>query len=358
MGFTGSRLKVARERRGLTKLQLADRARLSVRSITAYESGETTPTEEHVEQLASILRFPVSFFGEPDLELPLPDTASFRSMKSMTAAQRDMALAAGALSMEICKWIEQRFKLPPPSLPNLRGTEPEAAAMELRAAWGLGSKPIKNMLHLLELHGVRVFSLVQDSVEVDAFSLWQGHVPYVFLNTLKSGERGRFDAAHELGHLVLHRHGEPSGRDAEQQADEFASAFLMPRETVIANAPRFAAVENLVALKRIWGVSVSALVVRLHRLGLISEWHYRRLCIELNQKGYRKTEPDAIPRETSQILDKVFTALKQEGTTKPDVSRVLHLQVTDLEALVFGLVMVPMGDGASDVGVRPRLRLV
>ncbi len=351
MGFTGSRLKVARERRGLTKVELAERTHLSVRSITAYESGDTTPTDEHVEHMASILRFPVSFFGEPDLGMPLPDTASFRSMKSMTASQRDMALAAGALCMEISRWIAtQRFNVPEPSIPNLRGSEPEAAAMELRDAWGLGSKPIKNMVHLLELHGARVFSLVQESVEVDAFSLWQGSVPYLFLNTLKSGERGRFDAAHELGHLVLHRHGEPSGRDAEQQADEFASALLMPRETVIANAPRLAALENLIALKRIWRVSVIALVVRLHRLALISDWHYRRLCIELGQKGYRKNEPDPIPRETSQVLEKVFNTLKEEGTTKVEVSRALHLHVSDLEALVFGLVVVPAGGGPTGGG--------
>lgn len=356
MGFTGSRLRVARERRGLTKVELAERVDPSVRSITAHESGDTTPTMEHVEQYAAILRFPVSFFGEPELEMPLPDTASFRSMKSMTASQRDMALAAGALCMEISRWIaSQRFKPLDPSIPDLRGTEPEAAAMELREAWQLGSKPIKNMVHRLEMHGVRVFSLVQDSVEVDAFSLWQGSAPFVFLNTFKSGERSRFDAAHELGHLVLHRHGEPSGREAEQQADEFASAFLMPRETVIANAPRFATPENLIALKRIWGVSVFALLVRLHRLQLISEWHYRRLCIEL--RNYRKNEPDPIRRETSQVLDKVFNVLKQEGMSKVEIAKALHLHLTDLEALVFGLVVMPSGGSPVGGGRRSHLRL-
>lgn len=61
--------------------------------------------------------------------------------------------------------------------------------------------------------------------------------------------------------------------------------------------------------------------------------------------SYRKNEPDPIPRETSQVLDKVFNTLKQEGTTKVEVSRALHLHVTDLEALVFGLVVVPAGGG-------------
>lgn len=45
--------------------------------------------------------------------------------------------------------------------------------------------------------------------EIDAFSLWRDDRPYIFLNTSKSAERSRFDAAHELGHLVLHRQGTP-----------------------------------------------------------------------------------------------------------------------------------------------------
>jgi hypothetical protein len=39
----------------------------------------------------------------------------------------------------------------------------------VRQAWGLGELPIKNMVHLLESKGVRVYSLAIDAVEVDAF---------------------------------------------------------------------------------------------------------------------------------------------------------------------------------------------
>jgi Zn-dependent peptidase ImmA (M78 family) len=57
--------------------------------------------------------------------------------------------------------------------------------------------------------GVSIFSMAEDTAEVDAFSLWRDTTPFVFLNTLKSAERSRFDAAQELGHLVMHRHGGP-----------------------------------------------------------------------------------------------------------------------------------------------------
>ncbi|MET9565773.1 ImmA/IrrE family metallo-endopeptidase [Streptomyces tauricus] len=74
----------------------------------------------------------------------------------------------------------------------------------VRTRWDLGQAPAPNMVHLLEAHGVRVFSLPPDSLEVDAFAVWRSGVPFVFLHTLKTVERARFFAAHELGHLVMH----------------------------------------------------------------------------------------------------------------------------------------------------------
>ena len=186
----------------------------------------------------------------------------------------------------------------------------EAAADLLRSHWGLGELPIKNVVHQLESKGVRVFSLSVDAFEVDAFSMWRENTPFVFLNTKKSAEHSRFDAAHELGHLVMHRHGAPQGQDAERQANTFSSAFLMPHANVLANAPRFATVDTLVKLKKYWTVSVAALAYRLHMVGILSDWHYRTLCIQIASRGYRKQEPDEAQRETSQVLEKVFRLLQ------------------------------------------------
>jgi Zn-dependent peptidase ImmA (M78 family) len=163
-------------------------------------------------------------------------------------------------------WVESRFDLPAPDLLDLRDEQPEVAALVLRQHWGLGERPIKNMVHLLEAKGIRVYSLAENSVEVDAFALWHSKTPFVFLNTLKSAEHGRFDAAHELGHLVLHRHSGPQIPDAEKQANAFASAFLTPRASVLARAPRMATLRNLIQLKKQWIVSVAALTYRLHAL--------------------------------------------------------------------------------------------
>jgi Zn-dependent peptidase ImmA (M78 family)/DNA-binding XRE family transcriptional regulator len=342
------------------KNKLAELVGVTGRSITAYEAGESEPSETTVDALASTLGFPKEFFSAPDTDEPIPGAASFRALTKMTAAQRDAALAAGALAVELGAWVHARFKLPRVDVPDLRDHDPEAAADALRARWGLGERPVGNMVHLLEAMGVRVFSLAEQCLEVDAFSMWREDCGYVFLNTQKSAEHGRFDAAHELGHLVLHRHGGPRGREAELEANRFASAFLMPRGSVLAVAPKFVTVDTLVQLKSAWAVSVAALAHRLRSLELLTEWHYRSLCIEIAQRGYRKTEPRGVARETSMVFKKVFDALRAEGITKTHIARDLHLQAADVEALVFGLVLTPIDGGGHPSPARSgsTLRLV
>ena len=330
--------------------RLAGLIDVTAKAVSDYEKGEYPPSDETLARIATATRFPLGFFAGGDLHEPTPDTASFRSMSRMTAGQRDAALGAGALAFMLNDWVESRFDLPAPDLLDLRDEQPEVAASVLRQQWGLGERPIKNMVHLLEAKGVRVYSLAENSVEVDAFALWHSKTPFVFLNTLKSAEHGRFDAAHELGHLVLHRHSGPQIPDAEKQANAFASAFLMPRASVLANAPRMATLRNLIQLKRQWVVSVAALAYRLHALDLLSDWHYRTLCIEMGQNGYRKNEPEGAQRERSHILATVFAALRDEGVSKTAVADQLQIDVDELDRLVFGLMIMSLSGGGQSSG--------
>lgn len=351
--FKPSRLVIARKRRAMTKVSLTEASGVSLRSVSAYENGHTTPDEASLTALAKALRFPVDFFTAPELDEPPQHIVSFRSLSSMTAGKRDSAIAAAAIAMDLSKWLEDRFSLPAPNVPDLRGVDAELAAEEVRAAWGVGTRPIRNMVHLLEANGVRVFSLAEVGEAVDAFSFTKDRTPFVFLSTAKSAERSRFDAAHELAHLVLHRHGVPS-RDAEREADRFAAAFLMPKASVVSVVPRNPTIATLLELKTSWSVSVAALAHRIHSLGMISEWHYRTLCIEIAKRRYRTTEPNPIPRETSQLLEKVFAAIREDGLTKADVARDLHVHLADIQALVFGLVLVPLtGGGRSGPPTSP-----
>lgn len=389
--FNCTRFALARKRRGITKRALADRIGVSERSVSAYENGATSPERNTVAKIAQILGFPEAFFFAPDVDELRPDVASFRALTKMTAAQRDMALSAGSIALLMNEWIEQRFDLPQPDIPDLgrssstvnttapiaptstegdlyptAGNEhdPEAYAETLRQYWGLGELPVKNMIFLLESRGIRVFSLAIDAREVDAFSMWYGSKPFIFLNTNKTAERCRFDAAHELGHLVMHRHGEPHGQDAEKEANAFASAFLMPRKSVLANAPRLATLPSLIAHKKYWTVSAAALNYRLHSLGLTTDWNYRTLCVQLSQYG-RDKEPEGAPFETSQILSKVFASLRAEGISKNDVAHDLMVSPEEINELTFGLMLNALNGGngrSSNINQsskgRPNLHIV
>lgn len=362
--FNPTRLTIARKRRGKTKTRLAEEAQVSTRIISMYERGDSEPSPETLGNLSKALQFPEAFFFRGDLDEPNPEGASFRGLASMTAAQRDRALAAGSLAIEISSWIGERFRLPEADIPSMRGFGPEAAADAIRSHWGLGEKPCPNMVHLLEAHGVKVFSLPRDSRSVHAFSFWNEDEPFVFLTTDTSGERGRFDAAHELGHLLLHRDGRIRGRAAELEADRFASAFLMPRSSILGHAPVVPFLDSLIKLKRVWKVSLMALIHRLQSTGLITEWQYRTLCIQCSERGFRKSEPNGVARERSQVWDKVFEALKNDGRSQASVARDLALRVSDLNALTFGLVVEPSRGGSPDptneAGSRgkPELRVV
>jgi Zn-dependent peptidase ImmA (M78 family)/DNA-binding XRE family transcriptional regulator len=363
--FNKSRLALARERRGWTKRKLAEKVGVTDRSIMLFESGQMEPGDVTLELIAEVLEFPVEFFIGPDLEKVPTDAVSFRALSKMTAAQQKAAEAAVPLAFALSDWIAERFRLPDADVPKLGpGIDPETAAEVVRSEWGLGESPIPNVVHLLEAHGVRVFSLAEETRQVDAFSFWRPSsdpTPYVFLNTKKSGEHSRLDAAHELGHLVMHwHHDPPQGRQAEQEAQRFGSAFLMPSAAATASAPRFVTLAEVKARKRRWRVSAMAYVYRLHQLGLLSDWQYRTLNVEMSKRGYRTKEPNGIPRETSQVLNKVFNALRREGVGKGDIANALAIYPPDLDALVFGLAMLPMsGEGhggqAENAPARPRL---
>jgi Zn-dependent peptidase ImmA (M78 family)/DNA-binding XRE family transcriptional regulator len=359
--FNPRRLTLARKRRGMTKTLFARLTGVRTRTVSAWEHSEFEPEDERIEKIAQVLRFPRRFFFGDDLEEPTAEGVSFRALTKMTAAQREMALSAGAIAFALDSWIDKRFELPAADVPNFRGElDPEAAAQSLRQYWGLGEQPIKNIVHLLESKGIRVFSLSMDAREVDAFSAWHESRPFVFLNTKKSAERSRFDAAHELAHLVLHRHGVPQGQEAEREANNFASAFLMPRRSILAHAPKLPTIQNLIQSKKFWGVSVAALAYRLSRLKVVSEWHHRSLCIEIAKNGYRENEPQEGQRETSQVLSKVFSALRNEGISKANVADQLSLPVEEIDTLVFGLTLTGLsGDGFANRGnSRPNLRIV
>lgn len=322
----------------MTAKALAEEANVTTVSLSRIKTGKQEPSDATIERIAAALGYPTAFFVKDDPD-PVPEAAvSFRSLAAATQRERKAAIAAGTLAYEVADWLTARYNVPPADLiDHSQERDPAGAARALRQHWSLGERPIGNLVRLLEAKGVRVFSLAENTQNVDAFSCWRGAEPYVFLNTFKTTERSRFDAAHELGHLVLHRHGGSNqGDEAEAQANAFASSFLMPRADVIASVPRTTRLDQLVRAKRRWGVSVSALVYRMHKLGLLTDWQRRTFYVQI-RKRFGTSEPDGLPRERSAVWDHVLRDLWQQRRTKADLASELGLPHEELENLLFGL---------------------
>lgn len=343
--FEETRLKLARARRGLTAKALAEQAGVSVDTIKRLEKGQNKPEPHTIAKLAEALDYPEVFFFGSKVDTIDPSAVSFRSFSKMTARERDASLGAGTVGLMLSAWVEERFGLPEPELLDLSyESDPEIAATHMRQHWSLGQQPIADLLALLEVKGIRLFSLTENTASVNAFSFWRGGRPYMFLNNFKTPESSRYDAAHELAHLVMHMHGDPKkGRNVEREANAFASAFLMPTEDVLARIPARVTTDTIIRAKARWRVSAMAMAYRLHQLKCLSEWQYKSICIDLTRRGYRTGEPSGIAREKSKVWRQVLTMLWQERVTKADIARELGLPLREIEGLIWSLTAEETG---------------
>ncbi len=338
MVFNPSRLKLARTRRQLTIKKLAELVGLTPRAVSEYEKERCTsvPKGQTIASISEALFYPPEFFfEEDDIDEVATDSVSFRSLKSMKASHQHAAISAGSLGVMVDTYLRDKFELPKVNLPDLKDSTPEEAATLIRSEWGLGNNSISDVISLLEKYGVRVYSLDEKTAAVDAFSFWRDGVPYVFLNTQKSGERSRFDACHELGHLVLHRESVPQGKDIEREADTFAAYFLMPTDTVKKLSGRFFSISDILKLKKSWKVSAMALIVHMRRLEVLSEWQYKSMIIEASKMGLRTKEIEGIPKEKSKLLNNILEKLKLKNIGVSDIAKDLKLPVEEVSNLLF-----------------------
>jgi Zn-dependent peptidase ImmA (M78 family) len=192
---------------------------------------------------------------------------------------------------------EERVSFPSLDLPtdlhvgaSTSHEEIEHIAQALRERWGLPPGPIPHVVRLLELHGIVVTRYRAESVRLDAFSQPFGDRPIVVLGDDKgAADRSRLDAAHELGHLVMHPDPQPGDRTLENQTNRFAAAFLIPRREITDSLPtRRVDWIEMVSLKREWGVSIGALLYRAHDLGRLEPAAYENAMKTMSRRGWRK----------------------------------------------------------------------
>lgn len=325
--FDGTRLTVARRLRRKTKATLAREVGVTPTAIAQFEKNISKPTQGVLAQVCLQLGLPREFFGAGRPLTLLPASgAHFRSLRSTSAASREQALAYGELCLDLVDLIGAYVDLPPVSLPELELPEELSdddiaeAARLTREAWSIEPGPIPSVVQALEAHGVIALRLpAQTDAAVDAFSTHSGRRPLVFLSPTKDDKaRSRFDAAHELGHLVLHPDTEPGSKLVEQEAHRFAAELLMPREEIFDDLPRRISWPAFHDLKRHWGVSLRALVFRAHSLGRLSEASYRRANQQLSVWGLPEPGPLG-PAEPPQVLGMARQLISDSGYDFDDI---------------------------------------
>lgn len=319
--FDPERLTLARELRGLTKQDLAEKIGKTSSAVSQFESARARPDGQTVARMMLALSVPASFFAKtqdgPKLSVIPLDIGHFRSLRAASQRDRRMLLAKGSLMGALLAFLELKVNLPQERVTQaaavpVNAEAIETLAMEVRRKWDLNLGPIGNMVNLLERNGVVVIPIDEACREVDAFSLWNNKRPCIFLVMEKgSTSRTRMDAAHELGHLIMHADVAAGSPELERQANHFGSALLMPRDSFFHEAPQRLNWDHIWELKRRWKVSAAAIIRRTHDLGIFSESTYRRAFVQLNQFG-RTSEPHEPPKETPVALAKALAVIEQK----------------------------------------------
>lgn len=372
--FEPDRLREAREVRSLTQPALAEMVGLTRQAISQYELGRSNPSPETLSAIANCLRFPEHRFVRP-----LVNRASipifFRSMASASKSARARAERRfGWLTNDVCRFLSEYVLFPEANFPKLNipqdpaalcADDIERAATETRRHFGIGDGPISNVVLLLENHGAIIARQELSANKLDAYSAVIGDRPFIVLGSDKaSAVRSRFDAAHELAHIVLHAHLSRSrvhkpeiNKILERQANYFAGAFLMPKSVFIREFPG-PSLDELVVLKRRWLVSVAAMTRRAYNLRLVTDYDYKRMNANRMRRWNRKWEPldDELAHEQPRFISRSFDLLIDNGlVSRASIEAEIGIYAEDIESAA-GLEPGFFGDGVRHFKF-PQLKL-
>lgn len=355
--FIGERLTEAREAKGiLTMTSLAELLEKSKNLISLYESNKSKPSPQMVALMADKLGVKESFFL-----LPLPQRATnpiFSRSRHMSTKHTRIVIERkfGWAKWLIDVYLKSFMDMPELNIPTrkdlgvpkdpreLTPVKIEEIAQRSRDFWGLGIFPIDNITTLLESNGILMTCGFVDSDKIDAFSNiseYDGSL-HMFLGLDKgSAMRSRFDASHELAHLLLHSHLQDAQitdklhRLLEEQANRFASAFLLPAAS-FKNDVWMTTIEAFKILKKDWKASVGAIIKRCDDLGLLGEdeTKVRSLWIKY-RKQWKEIEEDDLDFEQPQLMKRcIDVLLESKIKTKSQILYELPFPRTMVESLL------------------------
>lgn len=309
---SGDRIRQAREIAGLTQAELAERARVDQSTVARWERDLVEVSDEQLQRVALATSFPMAFFRRPSgPEFPFGSLMN-RARKSLHSDDRDRLRQVGRLTFELASELADHFAPIPIHVPTASPEDPRKAAQITRNAFGLSpDTPLTSIVNRLERNGVFVFAVPDEIDEHDAYSLWADTVPrkpVIVVSAGKPGDRLRWNVAHELGHLVMHRTFDGSHVEREHEANTYASELLLPSAAMrVELRPPFT-ITRFAELKAKWGVSIQAIVNCAWQLEIITDRQRKYFFTQLSSMGWRKDEPVAIPLERPRLLRKMAEA--------------------------------------------------
>ena len=339
----GSRLKLARAAAGLSLRALEERldGLVTAQAIGKYERDAMMPSSSVLIALARALGVTEDYLLNPaDVELV---AVEFRKHK-LTSTKDDATVRAGILSV-VERYVEVERILhlngSAPLIPKPRVVRTvegaEQAAGALRDEWQLGDDAIPNLCELLEEKGIKVCSIQLppgvSGVQAVVRTAEHEKLPVIVVNADHAGERQRFTAAHELGHLCL---GVKGDLDPESACHRFAGAFLVPAKVLlreIGRSRRTVTPRELFELKRLFGVSAQAIAYRCKDLGIIGPSAYQGIFKMFNARGWRVEEPRPIGRERPARFERLCIRALAEGLiSESKASELLQKTVKEVVA--------------------------
>lgn len=335
--FNGERLKAARIYRAMTIADLAERADVTKQAISLYENNKNKPSLETLLRLISALGFPRDYFHEADRDEIKIGNTYFRALLTTNKIDRLAQIEKMKILARVFHFLNKYIDFPKLNIPKLEFQtdkfDIEEVAMRVREFWGIGTEPIPNMIRLMERNGFIVTSFSTDQRSIDAFSQRQevNGQEYYFVvvgSGKNSAARRQFDAAHELGHIILHdwsldleQVSREEFRQLEQEANHFAAALLLPKKAFINDLIYPNKLDFYVELKLKWKVSVSAMIFRAHQLNVINYNQYQYLMRQISKRGWRsglEILDDKIPVPQPTVLKKSIEVLMSNNVLNGD----------------------------------------
>jgi Zn-dependent peptidase ImmA (M78 family)/DNA-binding XRE family transcriptional regulator len=327
----GRNLKSAREIAGKSQDEFAKELDISRATLSSFENGHVAIDSAKLLRASKILGVPVTdFFKEREEEVALLFRAAEEVVPKAEVRSRLQRFCEAYRELEEIVGVADTQLLPPEYtyFPH-HHTKPinfaTQVALSERERLGLGSyDPIENIFKLLDENGVRLLDLPVDQeglYGLSGFSKQYGLC--ILVNTRNTIERNIFTAAHEYGHLLMHRtfyknvdfsEAMDRNQDLEIMADVFAANFLVPevglRDVWAKNAGRKeVGLEDVVFLKHHFRVSTKVMVRRLRDIGLISEKELEELlALAYKAQADAKVEYASLKNENVDLLSEWKTA--------------------------------------------------